>query len=85
MVQVPFERSVAVEARFETVQIAGVFDVKLTGRLELAVAVRGSATEVLRIWTGIALNEIVCAARLTVKLCVITGAAEYTVLPVCVA
>lgn len=45
MVQIPVVSSVAVEA--EAVQMAGVVDVKLTGRPELAVAVNVTPTVVL--------------------------------------
>ncbi len=73
MVQVPEASSVAVEP--ETVQMAGVVDVKLTGRPELALAVNVIETEVFANWSGIGPNVIVWAARLTVKLSVTAVAA----------
>ena len=73
MVQVPGASSVAVEA--ETVQMAGVVEVKLTGRPELAVAVNAIPTDVLAVWAGIVPKVIVWASGLTVKLCVTAGAA----------
>jgi hypothetical protein len=51
MVQVPAAISVAVEP--ETVQMAGVVDVKLTDRPELAVAVNPTPTDGLTIWPDI--------------------------------
>jgi hypothetical protein len=54
MVQVPAAISVAVEP--ETVQIADVLDVKLTGRPELAVAVKLS--DVPAVWLAMTPKEI---------------------------
>jgi hypothetical protein len=45
IVQVPAEISVAVELK--TVQTEGVVDVKLTGRPELAVAIKATGTDAL--------------------------------------
>ncbi len=45
IVQVPAEVSIAVEP--ETVQTEGVVDVKLTGRPELAEAIKATGTDVL--------------------------------------
>jgi hypothetical protein len=73
MAQVPEATSVAVDP--ETVQMAGVVDVKLTCRPELARAVNVIETEVFANWFGIGPNAIVWAARLTVKLSVTAGAA----------
>jgi len=46
MVQVPSAKNATVEAVAETVQMAGVVELKLTGNPELAVAVNGTGTEV---------------------------------------
>jgi hypothetical protein len=46
-VQVPATSSVAVEFEEETVQMAGVVEVKLTGSPELAAAVNVTLTDVL--------------------------------------
>ncbi len=73
MVQVPTASSEAVDP--ETVQMAGVVEVKLTGSPELAVALSTTATEAFHIWAGIAPKVIVWAAGLTVKLCLTAGAA----------
>jgi hypothetical protein len=75
MMQVPAAMNVAVEAEAETVQMVGEVEVKVTGRPELAVAVSATATDGLAYWVGIAPNVIVWTARLTVKLCVTSGAA----------
>jgi hypothetical protein len=75
MVQVPAASSVAVEAADEAVQMVGVVEVKLTGSPESAQAFNVIETDVLIIWAGIALNMIVWASRLTVKLWVTVGAA----------
>ena len=75
MVQVPADTSVAVEAELETVQMAGVVDVKLTGNPELAVAVNVTGTDKLIACAEMAAKLIVWAVRLIVKLCVTMGAA----------
>jgi hypothetical protein len=75
MVQVPSASSVAVEVDVETVQIAGVVEVKPTCRPELAVAVSATPAAELMICAGITLKLIVWARRLTVTLCVTVGAA----------
>jgi hypothetical protein len=56
MVHIPAVKSEAVEA--ETVQMAGVIEVKMTGSPELAVAINCSVE--FAAWTGIAANVIVC-------------------------
>jgi hypothetical protein len=57
MVQVPSAKSVTVEPL--TVQMAGVVEVKLTGKPELAVAVNATPTDVLTVWTEMAPKLIV--------------------------
>ncbi len=69
--QVPRASNEAVDP--ETVQMAGVLEVKLTGSPELAVAV--NARFELAIWVGIEAKVTICACGLTVKLCVTVGAA----------
>ena len=64
--QVPAASRVAVEA--ETVQAAGVVEVKLTGSPELAVAVNATPTDVLTAWVGMAPKVIVWVAKLVVRL-----------------
>jgi hypothetical protein len=59
----------------ETAQMAGVVNVKLTGRPELAVAGNAAATDVLTTWGGIAANVIDWVSGVTVKLCVTAVAA----------
>jgi hypothetical protein len=59
MVQVPAETNVTDPPLM--VQMSGVFESKLTGSPELAVAV--SATVAPTVWLGMALNVIVCADR----------------------
>ena len=75
MVQVPAASSVTCVPL--TAQTAGVMETKLTGRLEVAVAliVNGAAPSV---WFGSAPKAIVCAVRaaaVTVKLWLTGGAA----------
>jgi hypothetical protein len=66
MVQVPAVSSVAVEA--EIVQTAGVVEVKLTGKPELAEAINATPTDVLTAWVGMAPKVIVWVARLVARL-----------------
>jgi hypothetical protein len=67
MIQFPSASSIAVEA--ETVQMAGVVDVKLTGKFELAVAVNITGAVILIVIAGMTPNVIVWSNRLTVKVC----------------
>jgi hypothetical protein len=73
MVHVPAAKSVAVEP--VTVQMAGVVEVKLTSKPELAVADKVTPADVLTIWALIAPKLIVWASPVTVKLCVTDTAA----------
>ena len=70
MVQVPEASMEAVVP--ETEQVAGVVELKPTGKPELAVAER--ATDWVRIWAEIAPNVIVCPSGLTEKLWETAGA-----------
>jgi len=72
MVQVPPVRNVAVVG--DTVQTPVVDDVYVTGKPELAVAVRVKG--VPTVWVAIALKVIVCDCPSTVKLCETGVAAE---------
>jgi hypothetical protein len=78
-VQIPGLIGFAVEA--ETVQMAGVIEAKLTGRLELAVAVNETATDVLGAWAGIVLKVITCVNGLTAKLRAAEAGAKTTLPP----
>jgi hypothetical protein len=74
ILQFPFESKVAVEADESTVQTAGVVETKLIFNPELAVAFNATGAAALMTCVGIAVNEIVCVARVTVKLCGTLGA-----------
>ena len=79
MVHVPAVTNVTVVPL--TVQTLAVCDAKLTARLELAVA--DSARGVPTVCVAGALNVIVCASALTVKLCETGVAAANVLLPAC--
>ena len=82
MVQVPVATNVTVLP--ETVQVAVLCELKITGRPEEALAdiVNGGVPNVL---FGSAPNVMVCASFVTVKICVTAGAGAYVALPACVA
>ena len=77
MVQLPCATNVAVLP--DSVQTAGVVEVKLTAKPEVADAL--SVRVFPTVCVGIALKVMVCDCWMTEKLCEIVGAAAYVVLP----